>query len=467
MSRAGSRWQIWTGLTSRFRTRETTAVRDSDQPPIPHSGNVVSTSGYGTSPIWAAATALTVFILAWFLYHILLAGEPKQVDSDMRSHLSYVRYKDAVTQAHAISYPLFHWTVALVLAFFPNQGWAAVTQSAAIVLALALAFRTWLTYRELRGPMSAAGAALACLMLAVAMALPNWWQRPADFLPPGRINPNVWWQHFPSIFIGIVNPNVWHNPTTIFAAPFAFLLFHQAILYLDTPGTQLAWSVGVTATVCALAKPNYLLAFLPIFGLILAIEAYRAIGSNTVTKRTVLIHAFAAFALPVAALIGQYIYTFNKGDVHQIIFKPWAAWSRFVDSPTEDDVLYQIRPLVLLQRIPFAILLGLVFPCAVAICYPRKALGDRRTLLAWLILAVGVVEYAVLAENGIQIISGNFFWGLVPASYILFVVSCRLVGSQPQSWRTGLCFTVLGLHVACGVICIIRATMDPPNSLLF
>ena len=81
--------------------------------------------------------------------------------------------------------------------------------------------------------------------LPVAMALPNGWRSPSDEY--ARVNLNVWWVDYPSVFMGMVNPNVWHNPTTIFAAPFALLLFHQAILYLEAPNFQLAFSVAMMA----------------------------------------------------------------------------------------------------------------------------------------------------------------------------------------------------------------------------
>ena len=50
-------------------------------------------------------------------------------------------------------------------------------------------------------------------------------------------------------------------------------------------------------------------------------------------------------------------------------------------------MLYHIRPAVLLVRIPASILLGIAFPCAVALCYWRQVRNDWRTLFAWLVLA--------------------------------------------------------------------------------
>jgi hypothetical protein len=462
MSSAGEAEPSRTALTDHFATQDTPSesIPADRRPP----GKIVNPGDGRASRIWGAVTVLTLFLLGWCVYYGLSRGGRQVEVNDFYIHVATVLHKDVVRDAHRIAYPLFHWTLALVLAFFPEQGWPSARLSAVGVLAFALALRGWLSYREVRGTMPAMKAALVCVLLALVLALPNWWRKPSA-LPDG-VGPSGWWMDLPSVYLGVVNPNVWHNPTTIFAAPFAFLLFHQAVLYLETPGIQLAFSVGIASVLCALAKPNYLLAFLPVFGLVMFAEAYRSIRWNRLSRGRAVLYAVTAFSLPVAALVGQYVYTFATGAKNGVMFKPWAIWSIFVDPPEDPDILYQIRPLVLLSRIPFAILLGVAFPVVVAICYPRELWRDRRTSLAWMILGMAIAEYALLAET-YQPLSGNFFWALVPACYILFVMSCRLIGGQSRGWRSVLCFIVLGLHAVSGVIYVARALIDPAHVLQF
>jgi hypothetical protein len=413
--------------------------------------------------LWGGITVLVLFGGALIIFSWLLRGKREEVDPDQYIHIAYVLHGNVVTGGLKIAYPLYHKTVALALELSAEGGWPGARQGAAIVLALAIAVRGWLSYRELRGAFSPSSAAAACLLLTMAMALPNWWRTPADF--PEQVTADGWWMHLPSIFRGIVNPNVWHNPTTIFAAPFALLVFHQAFLYRQMPNFQMAFSVGVTTSLCALAKPNYLLAFLPAFGLVWLADMNRSVQQGQVSLGRAVIYFLAAFGLPVGTLVGQFIYTYSRDT--RVLFAPFAVWSVFADPPPA-DVLYHIRPAVLLVRIPASILLGIAFPCAVALCFPRQVRGDWRTLFAWLVLGVAVVQYAALAEMPIErFLSGNFFWAIVPACFILFLESCRLLGEQAMGFRRIFCFLLLLLHAASGVLCLARALMDPHNAVLY
>jgi hypothetical protein len=438
-----------------------------DQPPINHPAPAEPPPRGGRMAylFWGVVTVAVIFAGSLFIFQGLLAGEQKEVDPDFKTHINLARFRHVSTGStdtpNRLSYPLFHWATMLFTPLVPGDGWRGACQAAGVVLALALTLRGWLTYRELRGPLTAVGAALTCVLLAVAMALPTGLRSPSDEV---RVSLNGWLVDFPSLWLGVVNPNVWHNPTTILAAPFAVLLFHQATLYLKSPGVQMAISVAVTAALCALAKPNYLLAFLPGFAVAMVAQGVVAIQAGRLRPRDLAINLVAAFALPAAVLAGQAWITF-QGDT-QLMVRPMAAWSIQVD-PAPPDYLYWIRPDVLARRIPRAILCGIAFPCVVAACFPRGLGKEWRAQFAWLVLAIAVAEYALLAETGVQIVSGNFGWSIVPACYILFMESCRVAGRQPLSVRKVLCFGILTLHAAAGVICIVRAMGDPANALLY
>jgi hypothetical protein len=413
--------------------------------------------------VWEAVTAVALFVAVLLVFRGLLRGGVRQVHPDQSSHLTPVLSKDPGNRTLDTAYRLYHWSVELVFKFFPGQGWAGATKSAALVLALAVAARGWLSFRELHGPLSPSAAAAACFVLAVAMALPNGWRSPSDYLE--RLGPNVLWINFPSVYRGSVNPNVWHNPTTIFAAPFALLLFRQAFYYLEAPRLLTALAVGLSAVLCALAKPNYPLTFLPCFGVVLAVRAVREARRGRRAVWQTVAGALAAFAPLLVLLAWQFRHTF--GTDTSIVFSPLASWSTAVDPPPPGAIHVRIQPWLLADRIPRAVLLGVAFPCAVAACYPRELRKDGRVLFGWLVLAAALAQYALLAQTGKQFISGNFFWALVPACYILFLESLRVIGKQPQGLRRGACLAVLVLHTASGLIYLVRALAEPVNSLIF
>jgi hypothetical protein len=427
----------------------------------PQTPEIPTTNARVLSLFWQLATFVTLFIAALYVFRGLLRGKPTEVFPDHLFHILPALGKQAWAKSLPITYPLYHRTVAIVLFLASDKGWPGAQLSAAIVLALAIAARGWLSYPELRGPMPAPAAAVTCFLLAVVMALPAGWRSPSDL---SRIGPKVWWRDFPSIYEGTINPNVWHNPTTIFAAPFALLLFRLALMYLQAPGIGKALAVAIASSLCALAKPNYLLAFLPCFGLACIVRSARLVRAGQLPVWLLVAHLLAAFALPIATLAWQFHTAF--GSDSSVIFKPFAVWSASLDPPRSGQPSH-IRPLILAQRVPRALLLGLAFPCTVAACFPRQLRRDPRAVFAWFVLTVAVVEYALLAQSGIEFLSGNFLWALIPASYILFLESCRVAGGQALGSRTVLCFGVLALHVASGVICLMRTLSDPVHSLVF
>ena len=148
-------------------------VFDEPTPPPAEEGLVAKAfRNYG---LWAALTAGGLFLLALAVFSGLLPDDRTKVDRDQYSHIAVavLMHKQAVPSGLRIAYPLYHYTVALALARStdPEQRWPAARHCGIVVLALAIAIRGWLSFRELRGAYSGAGAALTCcLLLAAAMS---------------------------------------------------------------------------------------------------------------------------------------------------------------------------------------------------------------------------------------------------------------------------------------------------------
>jgi hypothetical protein len=383
--------------------------------------------------VWAAETGLLLFGLAWLVFRFVLDGGEADWPYDYLIHIRFTNEIDA--RPLPAPHPLFHYTVWWITYLFVDshttESCVRVAPCAGVVLALAIGWRGWLTFREVFGGVRPAGAAAVTLLLAVVMALPKWWK-------------------WPQIYLGQVNPNVWHNPTAIFVAPLALLVFREGMRYLDRPRLETALSLGLWASACCLAKPNYVLAFYPCFGLPLVAAAWRSWRLGRDSAFDALGHVLVSCLPPVATLAWQFSKGF-EGD-HSVGFDPFAVWTYYVKW----------------YLIPSAILAGVAFPAVVAALFPREAWRDRRTLFSWCVLAVSLAQFALLTElPKDRSPYGNFGWAMVAADYVLFVASCRLLFQQPRGWRVTLSLGVLVLHAASGAFCLAQTMANPTICQLF
>ncbi len=403
--------------------------------------------GATSSGLWGLAVAAGLTGLAFLVLVWLLRGGPAEIPSDQASHIDNALHLSWPPQ---LPHPLYHYSVALALDLSPLKGWEGAKLCAAFVLAIAIGFRAWLSQRELCRAYSPPSAAVATVALALAMSLPGWWNFPwnhsarvssVDLDPTAGTD--AWWWRLPSAYLGQVNPNVLHNPTAIFAAPFTLLVFLAGMCYLDAPAAGPALALGVGSALCALAKPNYLLAFMPCFLPAFVIAARRGTRDGRVSERQSQLHLLAAFAPPAAVMAWQ------VGQVSdEFVVAPFRVWSRYS------------------ANVPASLLLGLGFPLVVVACYPRQLLADRRAVFAWCVLAVAVAQFALLAET-VRFAGANFGWGMLAGAYVLFVESCRFLGGRSGWYRSGLCYGVLALHVISGAVYLTRSLIDPADTLFF
>jgi hypothetical protein len=307
-------------------------------------------------------------------------------------------------------HPLFH---ACLLALTGGENYLAAPGVLAFLLAAALGVRAWLTADQLvsAGVNSVFVVTVLCLALALALPLPNWWHG--------------------ELYIGNVSPNIWHNPTGVFAMPFALATFLIGMRMIEQPSLRLALFTGPFLALSLLAKPNYLLAFSPYLGIGLATRVLRAVRSGDLAGRTAVAILLFSFAPPALVLAGQYIWL--RQDT-AVIYVPWEVWNQFTH-----------------RHILGSILVGIAYPLAVVVCYPREVNAAPRLIAAWATLAVGMATYALFAERGERLSHANFGWGMIYANHVLFVVSTVFLLQQRGRIRQFLCFAVLALHALSGV----------------
>jgi hypothetical protein len=351
--------------------------------------------------------------------------------SDHAAHLDFIR-KGTIP-----IYPLYHFSVQ-ALAGWDNQN---LVKSAPVVLTLAVTAVAALSaaYLAARTRATTFTLTVVCLILSVVMPLPTiqffrdfstfYWDSPS---PPGS-----------GIFLGQITPNVWHNPTTIFAMPFAVAAYWAAVSALDNFSMRSAVVLGVTMVLSLLAKPNYVLAMLPCLGLALAAKPMSLVDK--------IMRLFVVFVLPLVVLWGQAaVLVGPKGSTsEEMLIAPFDIWQRFSKNITVSSFV------------------GVVFPLCVLFAYRGRFDGETPLKFAWVVLGMSVLEYSLLKESGERATAGNWFWGTVFADHILFLASCEYLLRQRLDLRKVACWFVLLLHVGTGGVNLAKCLIDPPWSLFF
>ncbi len=142
---------------------------------------------------------------------------------------------------------------------FANLAWAAL-----VLLTACLIAKAWLSYGLLvrnspRLPAApfddACGWSHTTVLVLVTMAL----LLSAPLMRPWSAN---------RIYLGQISPNIWHNPTSILCWPLVIMLFFAADAFLRSGRLWQLVAIGSLAALGVLAKPNYFLAFAPVFGLL-------------------------------------------------------------------------------------------------------------------------------------------------------------------------------------------------------
>jgi hypothetical protein len=402
--------------------------------------------------------ALVVFLLALPVFYRLISGlDPTSTISDHAAHLRYTLAlaKDGEAPPH----PFFHYTVYL-LSFGDRLNIQHLQRVAAVVLALALAFRAYLTAMLLAVDKSVTLPQIVgiCLTLALVMPLPNWWSSPTKIAPLESaffqldMPSPVWWD-LPSVRWGQISPNIWHNPTGIFAMPFCLLVFLAGLAALERPSLATMAFAGAAMVLSLLAKPNYVLAFGPCFTIAAVVIWNRAVDAGRLSVGAVVGQGLLALGPASLVLLRQFQTTFGEhpADVAGVRVAALAAWSVLMPP----------------KYIPFAIVLSIAFPLTVAAFYWRSVFRDRCLALAWAVFAVAVVQFLLLAETGKRAEHGNFGWGAVLANQVLFVACCAFLLRQPTSNSRNVSFIVLGLHMLSGGFCLARCLFVPSMANAF
>jgi hypothetical protein len=261
----------------------------------------------------------------------------------------------------------------------------------------------------------------------------------APIARPWRIN---------RVYIGQVSPNVWHNPTILVCWPLVILLFFAAYEFLRSGKLRSLAVVGALSVLSVLAKPNYFLAFAPVFALL-------SLWSFGLSRRWVV--SQLATLPTVAILYWQMTAAFGGAEAMRagrtIAWMPLAAWRVYSDS------------------ILLSLLFSLAFPLSYAVVFRRSLVNRELLVFAWAVLLSALVWTACFAEvntaNGAVDVHFNFSWGSHLAIYLLFFVTAIDMCDNPAAlealgrlpfggWQARLPWWLLGAHAASGIFWIVR-----------
>lgn len=243
----------------------------------------------------------------------------------------------------------------------------------------------------------------------------------------------------PNFYYGYLVTTAYHNPSQQLNKLLAlaiWLLYCRA--FLLGREIKMPTMVGM-ATLCllsAVAKPSFLIAFLPVSGLIAAFDLFCCRWKRA--------GAYAlAVAIPSVAVLGwQFAMTY--GGAGGLGIDPFG---------------------VVPPRYVVTLPLSLAFPIAVACLLWRESLRSETLLLAWAMLLLGLLYTIFLAEEGQRKLQGNFVWTAQTGAFLLYVESTFLA-MRAKGKKRPVLVAVAMLHIICGVIYVVANALFPAQQWL-
>jgi hypothetical protein len=245
----------------------------------------------------------------------------------------------------------------------------------------------------------------------------------------------------PRMYLGQGSPNVWHNPTLIAVKPFAFICVGA---YLWAPRVRrnrraILLAVAMVAlAVSALIKPNFALVFIPAVPIYLLLSGQRRASDLVVSA--------AVVAPAIAILLVQYWASSHVSGMQGLVMSaidPLGVWRLYT------------------PNIPASLCLALAFPLALLVLRFDTVRREPELILAWLMLAAGVMQFALLSVTGPHRRAGDWSWGYLVALQILFLYCVRdllqwsttaSVGRRSERAKLAGVSLIYALHLAAGIV---------------
>lgn len=246
------------------------------------------------------------------------------------------------------------------------------------------------------------------------------------------------------LIVGYIKPNVWHNPTFSLLKPIALWIFFFVVDYWKESMNFRQWiSLSIMTSLAILAKPNFILSFIPALGLLLLFynRSLRRLPWKLLTAMMI-----PAFIL----LVYQYAIQYYSSSDQQLVIIPFKAVIAYTGNVFNLLIFY---------------LLSILFPILVSIFYRHNIENRFAYFLVWLNFGVAVFTAILFVEQP-HMGSFNLMWGQNIASFFLFTFSIGWLLKNPQklqqkNWQTVMILLALSLHIISGIAYTLRTIFFP------
>lgn len=388
--------------------------------------------------IWGISVGLSLaFFVVFALFFRTIILTPA-IHSDLNAHIDFARSAYEGTgpwPRHILFFALValtsFWSASLVVWKTSAWLWLAFFVAAKFLASVWFG-RLWI--ERYQGSQSGK----VCWIVAIAMGLTVVF----CFPQPAALSLDLWYAYsFP--------PNTWHNSTQIAVMPIAIVVFGLSVLQLDEPGNvRRATAIAGLAVLSALAKPSFLMAWLPSYGICTLIVWMQ--------RRSYYEFIIAASPIIVAAMIVLlqyyliYVENLNNSVVRVGYLEAWM--SRVNRTP---------------MHFYISILFSSLFPIVFYSFYPKRLVQLPHVLSIGMVV-VSYIFAMALSETGTSTQAGNFMWSIITANFISYMICafdlfamCRgqeSISAQGFSFRNALPATLFGASALWGVAYMIRYT---------
>jgi hypothetical protein len=358
-----------------------------------------------------ARRSLAVFLLGTALFTAAFGGFlHTTVDGDMELHILYAQQLESirnVTSPHFLFELALRAVHATGLPYYP---------AAALVLGLCYGAMALLIARQIAWRGAALTPFRAFVLIPALLIASHIFLM--SFIPPRS-----------SLYLGYFVPIAYHSATQQLNKLFglwAFFIYVAQFIDAERPRGRQALALGGVSLLSALAKPSFLIAFLPATAIFSVRDVVRR------RWRSLSWFAAAIVAPTVVVLLWQARLTYGGDASASVVFSPFEIF----------------RPQPTLVKLP----LSLAFPLVVAVSAWRSRSWNARLSFVWVFTAVAMFATLLLVEGGERRSHGNFAWTGQTGVFLAYVESVLFLLTSPvlPAWRR-TAWTVFAGHVACGI----------------
>lgn len=199
-----------------------------------------------------------------------------------------------------------------------------------------------------------------------------------------------------NLYMGQGSPTIWHNPTLLCVKPFAFLCLYLAMIALRSSNRKIWGILSILLIASFLYKPSFGIVFIP--ALFLYILCIRPKNYQVYLYFLLMILPSLLFTLTVQ--LQNWLFLPEKNN--SIIFSPFGVLHLYTSNSF------------------FSFILATSFPFFFMIFNPKRVFSNPYLTLSWLMLIIGYLQFAFLAETEC-FKCANFSWGFSVALDCLFV----------------------------------------------